>query len=172
MSASRTRFLLMMGALSLVLAASTPARAERRALAWQGAPLGQLNASREALGPGSSRTWGAPFSPDEAYAGPWAYSPLAAPPRGPARAAAPFERAPASSPSGGGSPSADAARSADALLSRLGPIGLLASIVVPAAAVVSSGASGASRGTSKGVTARVGVAKMAGGYGIVVAGRF
>jgi hypothetical protein len=166
MSATRTRFLLTMGALLMVLCASAPARAERKSPAWHGTSLVQLTASREALGPAAARTWGASLPLDETYAGPWAYSPLAVSPRASVRDAAPLERPSASS--SGGSPQADAARNADAMLSRLGPVGLLASIVVPAA-VVSSGAPGAG---GKGVSTRVGVARMAGGYGIVVAGRF
>lgn len=160
MSATRTRFLLMMGALSTLLCTSAPARAERRRLpAWNGTSLVQLTASREALGPVAGRAWGASVPLDEAYAGPWANSPLAMAPRASAlNAASPHA---ATSPGGASNPS-DASRSADAMLGRLGPIGLLASIVVPAAMVRSS----------KGATTRVGVTKMAGGYGLVVAGRF
>lgn len=161
MSATRTRFLLMMGALSTLLCISAPARAERRRLpAWNGTSLVQLTASREALGPAAGRAWGASVPLDEAYAGPWANSPLAMAPRGSALgAASPHGSA---SPTGAGNASTDSARSTDAMLGRLGPIGLLASIVVPAAMVRSS----------KGATTRVGVTKMAGGYGLLVAGSF
>jgi hypothetical protein len=159
MSATRTRFLLMMGALSTLLCTSAPARAERRLPAWNRTSLVQLTASREALGPVAGRAWGASVPLDEAYAGPWASSPLAMAPRASVlNAASPH----AAASTGGASNPSDASRSADAVLGRLGPIGLLASIVVPAAMVRSS----------KGATTRVGVTKMAGGYGLVVAGRF
>lgn len=165
MSVYRARFLLTFGALATLLCTSSPARAERRP-AWRGTPFVQLNATREGFAPGAARLGGPLYPVDETYAGPWAYSPLAASPRA---AVAPLERGPAPAPSGGNASPADGARNVDGMLSRLGPIGLLASIVVPAAVASSSGPGGLA---GKGVTTRVGFAKMAGGYGIVVAGRF
>ncbi|HEU4539017.1 MAG TPA: hypothetical protein VFS00_33080 [Polyangiaceae bacterium] len=158
-----------MGALAAVLSSSAPCRAERLP-AWRGTSLSRLTASREALTPGAARHGGPFFLIDEAYAGPWAYSPLSASPRGAARdAVSPLGRAFAPPTPGGNQAPADGARSVDGLLRSLGPVGLLASIVVPAA-VASSGVSG--RFGGQGAATRVGFAKMGGGYGILVAGRF
>jgi hypothetical protein len=155
-----------MSVVSTVLCAHALARAERRLPAWHGTSLVHLTASREALGAAAARGWGASVPVDEAYAGPWADSPFAVAPRGPASGgASPLERGAAPAVAGGGNPAADAARSADAVLGRLGRLGLLASVVVPAMGLTSGGG-------DKGVTARVGVTKMCGGYGLVVAGRF
>ena len=169
MSVYRARFLLTIGALATMLCTSSSARAERRP-AWRGTSFVQLTAAREGLAPGAARLGGPLYPVDETYAGPWAYSPFATSPRAAVRdAVSPPERAPAPASAAGNASSAYGARNVDGLLSRLGPIGLLASIVVPAA-VASSGGSRSRAG--KGVTARVGFAKLAGGYGIVIAGRF
>ncbi len=171
MSGLPTRFLLTIGTLAALSGVSRPCRAERPP-AWRGTSLLQLTASREALAPSAARSWGLSYLLDEAYAGPWAQSPLSASARGaaPTRdAVTPPERAPAAAAPGANRSPADNARSAESLLGRLGPLGMLASVVVPAA-MASSGAQGGLFG--KGVTTRVGFAKMGGGYGVLVAGRF
>lgn len=164
----RARFVLLSGALAALLCTSAPARAEGPAVR-RDRSLVKLTAWRETLAPGSARNWGLSYPIDEMYAGPWAYSPLASPSPVPARdAGAPPERTLGASTPGSNRSSSDSPYNAQSLLSRLGPVGLLASIVIPAA-TVSSIAPGR---VGEGVTARVGFAKMAGGYGIVVSGRF
>ncbi|HEU4410699.1 MAG TPA: hypothetical protein VFS43_35935 [Polyangiaceae bacterium] len=179
MSGSRARFLLSFGAFVALLGASSAGRAERPR-AFRGSSLLQLTAAREALAPGSSRNWGLSYPvADETYAGPWAYSPLApVPPHVPARAfVTPFERNgernPAAAP---GAPDPNAqARQTESMLSRLGPVGMLASVLIPAVMASSShsGAAGSSgRVARNDVSARLGFAKLGRGYGIVLTGRF
>jgi hypothetical protein len=169
MSGFRARFVLLSGALAALLCTSAPAHAEGPAARRGSRSLVRLTAWRETLAPGSARNWGLSYPIDEMYAGPWAYSPFASPSHTFARdTGAPPERTPGASTPGSNRSPADSPYNAQGLLSRLGPVGLLASIVIPAAAV-SSGAMGR---VGEGVTARVGFAKMAGGYGVVVSGRF
>lgn len=169
MSGSRASFLLTLGTLAALLGISSECRAERPA-AWRGSALVQLTASREAFGSRSARNWGLSDPVDETYAGPWANSPFAATPtHASGRAVAPtFERTPASAPGTAASPADPNAR-AETILSRLGPIGMLASVLIPAV-MASSGAS--SRIARHDVTPRVGFAKLGRGYGLMLTGRF
>jgi hypothetical protein len=168
-SGSAARFLLAMSALVALLCISALGRAERLP-AWRSAPRSPLSGPREALVSHGLLRGGTNFLLDEAYAGPWAYSPLSAAPRGAGRdVVSPMGRSFAPSSSGGNPAPADGARSVDGLLRSLGPVGLLASIVVPAA-MASSGVSG--RFVGPGAATRVGFAKLGGGYGVLVAGRF
>lgn len=169
MSGSTTRFLLSVGVLSALLGVSSTARAERPR-GWRGASLSQMAAAREALDPGSARNWGLSYPVDETYAGPWAYSPLApTAPLAPTRAFVTFERNTERNATQSGHPAEANARQAESLLSRLGPAGMLASILIPAV-MASSGTVG--RLAANDVTPRVSFAKLGGGYGIVLMGRF
>jgi hypothetical protein len=173
MSGSIARFFLSFGVLSALLGISSAAQAERPR-AWRGNSLLQLTASREALSPGSSRNWGLSYPVDETYAGPWASSPLAPTvPHAPTRSFVTFERNlernPGSGPGGPVSAADASARQTESVLSRLGPVGMLASVLIPA---VMGSAGGSGRATHGNLAPRLGFAKLGRGYGFVLTGRF
>ncbi len=160
----------MVGTVAALLAVSSPSRAEKPA-AWRGPAMLQLTAAREALSPSSARTWGLSYSVDEAYAGPWANSPLSAAAHATTGRALvnAFERAPAPALGSSSSPSSSGAsgpRGVESIVSRLGPLSMLASVVIPAMMGSSS-----SIGRND-VTPRVGFARFGRGYGVMLTGRF
>jgi hypothetical protein len=172
MPGSAPRFLLIITALVALFGMGAVAHAEQPPR-WQGPSALQVNApGRGLLSPGLARTWGLSYVADDAYAGPWASSPLAptAPYAAPQRAfVTPLDRSPARAANETSQPAEPKARTAESVLSRLGPISMLASILVPAI-MTSSGAP--NRLTRNDTTPRVSFARLGRGYGVVLMGSF
>lgn len=169
MSGAMTRFLLGFGTIVAALGLCSEARAEKPAFA-RGSAMSHLIASREAYSPRSARNWGLSYPIDEAYAGPWANSPLSPTTTlTPARSfVTVFEKNQPASSTQSAMTAPDNARAAQTMLSRFGSVGMLASVIIPMV-MASSGFGHIKRDD---VSPHFGFAKLGRGYGVMLSGRF
>jgi hypothetical protein len=164
----RTSLLPSCGLLVGLLAFSSPLHAEG-ALSKRALVSPQLTVTDDDLNRGTPRHWGLGYPIDETYAGPWASSPLSA---APTRVAphpltpAAFERLVSGSSTGAGPTEQNSRRNPERLLNGLGPLSLIASVLLPA---VMGSASSIGRND---LAPHVGFAKLGRGYGLMLSGRF
>jgi hypothetical protein len=151
-----------------LLAFSLPLHAEG-AISKRAGALSQLAATDDDLSRGAPRHWGLWYPVDVAYAGPWASSPFSA---ATTRAAphsltpAAFERLVSGSSAGAGPTEQNARRNPERLLNGLGPLSVIASVLLP---VIMSSTSAIDRND---VAPHVGFARLGRGYGLMISGRF